>query len=315
MTLQLHSWEQALLMRAGEGGEWLTEPGHDAGHYPSELLDRAYALCEMVTAEHSRSFFMASSLLPTDKCRAVRALYAFCRVTDDIVDNPREDIQMALQKWRRKVEHGYFTADDLIALAWTDARRRYNVPQRYMTQLIDGVERDLAQRRYETFNDLATYSYGVASTVGLMSMHIIGFASEEAVPYAIKLGVALQMTNILRDVGQDWRMGRVYLPQDELDAFGIDDAQLAAGVVDTRWRAFMRYQIARNRRLYEEAWPGIALLHPDGRFAIAAAAELYRAILNDIERHDYDVFNRRAFVGKLGKLRRLPALWWQTRRM
>jgi phytoene synthase len=144
-------------------------------------------------------------------------------------------------------------------------------------------------------------------------MHITGFAGQAAIPYAIKLGLALQLTNILRDVAEDWERGRLYLPGDELSAFGLDESDLAAGVVTDKWRAFMRFQISRNRQLYAEAWPGIQMLHQDGRFAIAAAADFYRAILNDIEAHDYDVFNRRAYVGTWGKLRRLPGLWWQTR--
>ncbi len=146
-----------------------------------------------------------------------------------------------------------------------------------------------------------------------MSMHIIGFAGEQAIPYAIKLGVALQITNILRDIGEDWRTGRVYLPMDELTAYGLTEADLDKGQVDDRWRAFMHFQIERNRRLYAEARPGIALLNRDGRFAVAAASELYSAILNDIEAHDYDVFNRRAHVSAWGKVRKLPGIWWRNR--
>jgi phytoene synthase len=146
-----------------------------------------------------------------------------------------------------------------------------------------------------------------------MSMHISGYASDDAIPYAIKLGVALQLTNILRDVGEDWRAGRVYLPQQDLALFGLSEDDLARGRVDDRWRAFMRYEIAWNRDLYAEAMPGIRLLNPDGRLAVQAAAEFYRAILDDIEAHDYDVFGRRARVSKWAKLRRLPGLWWRTR--
>jgi phytoene synthase len=203
--------------------------------------------------------------------------------------------------------------DDLVALAWADTRRRYKVPPRYAEQLIDGVARDLRQTRYQTFEDLAAYSYGVASTVGLMSMHIIGFSGPEAVPYAIKLGVALQITNILRDIGEDWRAGRVYLPVEELEAYGLTEEDLAAGHIDVRWRSFMQFQIERNRQLYREARPGIAMLNADGRFAIAAAADLYQGILGDIEAHDYDVFNRRAYVSTPRKLSMLPRIWWQSR--
>jgi 15-cis-phytoene synthase len=149
----------------------------------------------------------------------------------------------------------------------------------------------------------------------LMSMHIIGFSGPEAIPYAIKLGVALQVTNILRDVAEDWRAGRVYLPQEELATFHLTEADLATGQVNERWRAFMRFQIARNRRLYQEAWPGIARLQPEGRLAIAAAARFYEGILENIERRDYDVFGGRAQVGAWGKLRKLPGLWWETRQI
>jgi phytoene synthase len=146
-----------------------------------------------------------------------------------------------------------------------------------------------------------------------MSMHILGYSSDEAVPYAIKLGVALQLTNILRDVAEDWRRGRVYLPLDELADFGLGEEVIAQGRVDERWRAFMRFQIDRTRRLYAEAEHGIALLHEDGRFSTAAAAGLYAAILDRIEAQDYDVFSQRAYVSGWGKLSRLPGLWWRTR--
>jgi phytoene synthase len=187
------------------------------------------------------------------------------------------------------------------------------VPVRYGEQLIDGVARDLTQSRYQTFEELAAYCYAVASTVGLMSMHVIGYAGAHAIPYAIKLGVALQLTNILRDVGEDWQAGRLYLPHEDLAQFGLQEEDIARGEVTDNWRAFMRYQIARNRLLYAEAAPGIALLDRDGRFAIGAAAGLYQGILQDIEAHDYDVFSRRAFVSKWGKLRRLPGIWWGYR--
>jgi phytoene synthase len=152
--------------------------------------------------------------------------------------------------------------------------------------------------------------------VGLMAMHIIGFRDGEALAYAVKLGIALQLTNILRDVGEDWQTGRLYLPLEELNAFGLSETDVASNAgaeKSTRWQTFMRFQIARTRRLYDEAEAGIKLLGPDGRFAIAAAAGLYRAILERIEAQDYDVIRRRASVSKWGKLRRLPALWWLSR--
>lgn len=312
MVVQTRAWESRLLMLAGEA--W--HGGTAVCHTPvaeEHLLHEAYAHCDALTAQHSRSFHMASALLPAEKRRAVRALYAFCRITDDIVDCPQTDIQPALDQWRQRAFTGHPPQDDLAALAWADARLRYQIPLRYAEQLVEGVSRDLRQDRYTTFEDLATYSYGVASTVGLMSMHIIGFSGADAIPYAIKLGLALQLTNILRDVGEDWRRGRLYLPVEELEAFGLSEETIDAGVVDERWREFMRFQIERNRQLYEEAWPGIFLLNENGRFAIAAAAGLYRGILDQIEANDYDVFTRRASVSTWGKVRCLPGLWWRSR--
>lgn len=314
MTMQTRTWEGALLALAHEGWRTTTTAVVPNRVADEETLTAAYAYCAEVTAQHSRSFHLASSLLPLDKQRAVRALYAFCRITDDIVDcQDGADVAEQLQIWRHHALSNHPPQNDLAAIAWADARQRYHIPIRYAEQLVEGVSRDLRQTRYDSFNELATYCYSVASTVGLMSMHITGFSGPEAVPYAVRLGLALQLTNILRDVGEDWRRGRLYLPQEELAAFELTEADIAAGIVDERWRRFMRFQIARNRQLYAEAWPGIQLLNQDGRFSIAAAAGLYRAILEDIEAHDYNVFSRRSSVGTWGKLSRLPQLWWQSR--
>lgn len=309
--LHTHAWEPALLSQALEAWQSISiaAPQSLSDQLP---LDRAYAHCAQLTARHSRSFHRASSFLPREKRRAVRALYAFCRVTDDIVDCPDCQPRQALSEWRQIALVAEPPIDNLVAVAWADARQRHGIPLRLAEQLVDGVARDLDQTRYATFDDLTTYGYAVASTVGLMSMRIVGYRSRAAIPYAIKLGVALQLTNILRDVGEDWRSGRVYLPTDELARFDLAEDDLARGQVDDRWRAFMRFQIERNRRLYAEAWPGIQLLNSDGRFAIAAAGDLYRRILDDIEAHDYDVFTRRARVSTPRKLLGLFKLWWNS---
>jgi 15-cis-phytoene synthase len=304
------SWESTLLAWAHEA--------LDAREAPRSIevspvtLRSAYRHCEQITKRHSRTFHMASSLLPAEKSRAARALYAFCRVSDDLVDRAGVDPRTALGDWRAKLSGQRLLERDPVALAWADTRLRHRIPECYEQQLLDGVARDLDAARYATFEELAAYCYGVASTVGLMTMHIVGFSGTEAIPYAVKLGVALQLTNILRDVGEDWQAGRLYLPQEELSAFGLEEADVEAGRVDGRWRRFMRFQIERNRRLYAEAAPGIAMLSRDARLAIAAAANLYQAILDDIERHDMDVFTRRAHLSGWQKLRRIPAVWRTT---
>lgn len=303
-------WEQRLIERAQ------VLPERDAANQGFRVnikrLNLAYALCEAITAEHSRTFYLASSLLPRNQKQAIRALYAFCRLSDDLVDRATGDRQAKFDQWRQRILDNKPADDDLVALAWADARTKYKIPTTYVHQFLDGVATDLTTGRYGTFADLAEYCYGVAATVGLMSMHIIGFSKQEAIPYAVKLGVALQMTNILRDVGEDWTNGRLYLPQEELIAFDLTEGDIAAGQVDQRWQAFMRFQIGRTRQLYAEALPGIALLHWHGRLAIAAAAELYRAILEDIERHEHDVFNHRAYLSSQDKLVRLPGILWRV---
>jgi phytoene synthase len=304
------SWEYPLLSKAYRALE---------SHTPLTKLDiethkleQAYRHCDAITQEHSRTFYIASALLPPSERRAIRALYAFCRTTDDIVDRTPAKAHIKLQTWRQRSLAPHPDLDDCVALTWADTRARYHIPTQYAEHLIEGVARDLTTSRYATFSELAAYCYDVASTVGLMIMHIVGFASTEAIPYAIKLGVALQLTNILRDVGEDWQLGRLYLPQEELAAFGLTEDDVAAGRVDHRWQAFMRFQIERARRLYKEALPGIALLNRKGRFAIAAAAELYHAILNDIEAQSGDVFRRRAYISDWQKLSRLPGIWWRS---
>lgn len=308
------SWELRLLVAAQEAFDSNILNDNvdvDAGH-----LQHAYEYCKQITRYHSRTFYVASGLLPAKKRQAARALYAFCRITDDIVDNASSELERLekLSRWQQAVMCQGQSMDKLAELAWGDTQVTFNIPHGYAQQLIDGVSRDFTQHRYETFADLAEYAYGVASTVGLMAMHITGFNGEQAIPYAIKLGVALQLTNILRDIGEDWTRGRIYLPQDELAAFGLSDADIADGIVTNKWSDFMRFQIARVHRLYDEALPGVAMLNSDGRFAIGAAAGLYRAILDDIAANDYDVFNRRAHIGTMGKLSRLPGIWWRSRR-
>lgn len=254
------AWE-ARLLRLARGSQPASPPPEPATRL-SPALAAAYADCAAVAAAHSRSFHLATALLPAGKRRAVRALYAVCRLSDDLVDGGC-DLD-TFEQWRAQVLQPERAPGHPVLDAWVDTRRRYAIPPHYVRQLLDGLARDLHPQPMLTFDDLAAYAYGVASTVGLMSMHIIGDAGTPAVPYAIKLGVALQVTNVLRDVGEDWRAGRVYLPQAELQAFGLDAAALAGGCVDDRWRAFMRFQLARNRCLYDEAMPGLGLLHADG---------------------------------------------------
>jgi 15-cis-phytoene synthase len=310
-SLDMTPWETKLLNLAHHALDHnsISEPVDDG----REHLVQAYQHCAAITKQHSRTFYLASGLLPKKQRQAVRALYAFCRVSDDLIDKENGNRHQRILQWRQESLANHPPIYNLVALAWADTRANFNIPRRYAEQLLDGVTSDLMHTRYETFSDLSQYCYGVASTVGLMAMHIVGYEGEKAIPYAIKLGVALQLTNILRDVQEDWENGRLYLPLEELHMFNLDEADIARGEIDHRWRAFMRFQIQRARQLYAEALPGVAMLGKSGRFAIAAAAELYRAILDDIEAHDYDVFSRRAHTSKQEKLATLPGIWWRSK--
>lgn len=303
------AWENSLLQLATN----IPEEHHTDSHtdYDNVFLQRAYVHCEALTAEYSKSFHLAARLLPHQKREAIHALYALCRTVDDIADlnpDPNEALH-DLEAWRERSCGQQGPADDLLLAAWTDTRTRHRIPTIYVQQLLDTLIQDLHKKRYQTFDELAVYCYGVASTVGLMSMNIIGYQGDDAIRYAVKLGVALQMTNILRDIYEDWQRGRVYLPKEELHAFGLDEDAIASAVVTPQWQEFMQFQIARTREIYDAAIPGIRRLHRTGRLAVSAAATFYSGILTDIEKHDYDVFSRRAQLSKSEKLRRLPALW------
>lgn len=307
------NWEHQLLSLAGDIPHPSTKPlfSYWAG---DATFQKAYAVCDQITRQHSKSFHLASGLLPEEKRSAVRALYAFCRTVDDIVDESEMNVpekSTQLDYWKNVVQSSIAPEQEPVARAWVDSIHRYHIPPHYAIQLIEGVSRDLNQNRYQSFDDLATYCYGVASTVGLMSMYIIGFKNNDALPYAIKLGVALQMTNILRDVGEDYQKGFLYLPQEELIEFGLTEENIANADRSNDWRDFMRFQIARTRQLYADARPGVRLLDHEGQMAILAASDFYQGILEDIEAHDYNVFTRRAGLSAWGKARRIPFLWWK----
>ncbi|HEU5100558.1 MAG TPA: phytoene/squalene synthase family protein, partial [Roseiflexaceae bacterium] len=306
-----HGEASALLaaLRRAEHTDTVVQTGEPEPPRTPLSLSEAYRMCLEITRKHSRSFFLSTQLLPPEKRQAIRALYAFCRTSDDLVDQPQVNAMQALAAWVALVQAPQPPPDNPVLLAWNDTALRYAVPRALPDELLAGIAMDLTVNRYQTFDDLWLYCYRVASVVGLISMRIIGYR-EGAVNYAIKLGVALQLTNILRDVGEDAQRGRIYLPQEDLERFGLCDEDILRGRYDEPFRALMRFEIERANRLYEEAWPGIALLNPDGQLAIAAAAEIYRGILGRIQQNYFDVYRRRAYVPLARKL----LLLWRARR-
>lgn len=291
---------------------------------PRPQIAWAYRVCAEVIREHSKSFYFSARFLPNGKRQGIMALYAFCRLSDDLVDRAdrgegrseialRAEAATALDRWAAANRASTVSHDNAVIAAWADTRLRCSIPGELADDLIAGVRMDLTVGRYDTWDDLWVYCYRVASTVGLMSMYITGTDTLNAVPYAVQLGVALQLTNILRDVGEDARAGRVYLPQEDMLRFGYTQEELYSGVVNRQFVELMRFQIARANALYDAAMPGIAMLPRDSRLAVSAAASVYRGILDKIAQANYDVFSRRAHLSLGEKVKSLPGLWWRTR--
>ena len=263
-----------------------------------EQVKDAYEYCRQVTQRASKTFYWGSAFLPPAKRRATWAIYALCRTVDDIVDEAAASISprtghlhgadapvQRLDYWRNALQHiyqGYGDDNNPIQCAWMDMLTRYSVPLQAALDLLDGVEMDLSRNRYQNFDELYVYCYRVAGTVGLLTSPIFGYQCEEALSHAVELGVALQLTNILRDVGEDARRNRIYLPQKEMERFEYSEADLMAGVVNEAFCELIRFQIVRAEEYYLRAQPGIALLNQDCRLAVSLSGTLYHRILERI---------------------------------
>ncbi|MEN9207788.1 MAG: phytoene synthase [Gloeomargarita sp. GMQP_bins_120] len=282
-----------------------------------ETLAQAYAACERLTATYAKTFYLGTLLMAPAKRRAVWAVYAWCRRTDELVDGPQgqQTSLSTLQAWEQRLECTFAgQPQDLYDLALYAATREFPLEIQPFRDMIAGQRMDLCQRRYRTFAELETYCYRVAGTVGLMSLAIMGTPQqdESVRQAAIALGIANQLTNILRDVGEDWQRGRIYLPLEELTAFSYTVQELKRGVINGAWRRLMQFQIARARDYFRRAEPGVNQLCADARWPVWTALINYRRILDQIERNDYDVFNRRAYVSLPGKLLALPGALWRS---
>lgn len=271
---------------------------HIWGRVPS---NEDWNACADIAREHGRSFYLASRMLLPERRRAVLSAYAYCRIADDIVDRAAEQgsaaAAAALAAWTRELDEPRHP----VAVAFAHTRRLYGIPKRPILDLLAGVQMDLSIARYESWEALHRYCYHVAGTVGLIVAPVFGCEDHGALEHASDLGIAMQLTNILRDVREDAGMGRLYLPADEILAFGEDPEAILAGKPGRGFRDLMQFQVARARSLYASAHEGIPALLPSGRMATLAASHLYARILNEIEAMDYDVFRGRAYVRGRGK--------------
>lgn len=290
-----------------------------------ERLKVAYSHCRLITRVHAKTFYMATRFLPYHKQRGIFAIYGLCRYLDDLVDEAEDLIhlqaitqQEVLQKlhtFKKELVDTYNGGkqQNPILIAFSDVLLRYDIPLKYPLLLLDGVKMDLEKSRYKNFSELYDYSYKVASVVGLMTSEIFGYSDTEATEHAVDLGIAMQLTNILRDIGEDLNKGRIYLPTDELDQFGITETDLKNHTIDQKFIDLMKFQIERTRRYYDSADIGISMLNKDSRLPVALARENYSRILNKIEESNYNVFSQRAFLNSTEKLTMLPKVMLKLR--
>jgi len=286
-------------------------------------LGGAYEACRQETAQWAKTFYLGTLLLPPAKRRAIWAIYVWCRRTDELMDSPQAqalpaaELLARLDAWEestRRLFEGQ--ASDDLGRVMVHTFEQFPQPQQAYLDMIEGQRMDVLKHRYSDFDELELYCYRVAGTVGLMSQAVMGLdpayttapwsACPDPTEAAVALGIANQLTNILRDVGEDRGRGRIYLPQEDLLRFGYSEAELLAGTLNDNWRALMAFQLARARAWFARSEAGVRWLSADARWPVWTSLRLYRGILDVIERHDYDVFNHRAYVPTAGKLLDLP---------
>lgn len=272
---------------------------------------RGERACRRITRHHAKTFYFASTCLPRATRRHAFAVYGFCRWADDGVDSAADSIEAAgrVDLARRVLDRAYADGEvppGLAAFRRTVQER--SIPRSLFDALLDGMAMDLVADRYPDFPALDLYCYRVAGVVGLMMTHVFGYRHPRCLPRATALGTAMQLTNILRDVAEDWSLGRVYLPADELARFGVTEGQIAEGRVDDNFRALIRMQIERARRYYAEAEAGVPdLIGESSRLTVRVMGRLYGGILGAIEGQGLDVFRSRAYVPRRRKLACLAA--------
>ena len=286
-------------------------------------LDKAYEICRKETQEWAKTFYLGTLLLPQEKRKAIWAIYVWCRRTDEIMDSieastkSQDELSDNLDEWEentRNVFKGNIKSELDSVLLDTIEKYPQNI-QPYL-DMIDGQRMDLNKFRYKDFDELKLYCYRVAGTVGLMTQNVMGIDSAytsapwSAMPdpseAAIALGIANQLTNILRDVGEDRQRGRIYLPQVDIEKFNYSEEELLQGKINKQWKSLMNFQLTRAREWFQKSEDGIKWLSSDARWPVWTSLRLYRGILDSIERLDYDVFNNRAFVKNSVKALEIP---------
>ena len=278
-------------------------------------LNAAYEHCRLLTRERARNFYYGFITLPPAKRRAIYAVYAFCRLCDDAADDtddPEEQLRRVghQRQLLNQALEGSPRGPVYVALA--DAAREFAIPGQYLHEIVDGVEMDATTTRYRTFAELERYCYRVAGCVGLVSIEIFGYNHPSARRYAVDLGTAMQLTNILRDIAEDASRARIYIPLEDLDRFGLAEAELLTGAVSDRFCDLMRFQVERARAYFATARQLLPLLPVLSRACPAMLEATYSRLLDRIEDRQFDVFRGRVSLGTTEKLLLVARIWPQV---
>lgn len=261
---------------------------------------------EAITKKYASTFYFSSHFLSEEKRLAAYAIYAICRISDETVDNAdRGSSKQNLVKLLEYITAAYnhAPADNALLSAFSQTVDKYKIPKKYFLELIAGMYLDLEKNRYNDFDELYDYCYKVAGVVGLIMLQIFGYKDMRAQGYAVDLGIAMQLTNILRDIKEDYSRGMIYLPKDEMMRFNVTETDISEGHVNTNFKALLKFQISRAREYYVNSRSGLNMINDrSSRFVVCAMANIYSGILNSIEKHNYNVFSRRAHVILLGKI-------------
>lgn len=298
----------------------------DAAGIFDPALRESYELCRQLNAEHGKTYYLATLLLPPAKRPYVHALYGFARYADEIVDDLASTLTDAekanqLNAWGKEFLSKFDSGEtnDPVCIAVLDTVRRWSIPREHFEAFLHSMTMDLTITEYNTYKDLYEYVYGSAAVIGLQMVPILEPTSQDAYKYATELGVAFQLANFIRDVGEDLERGRVYLPLEELAQFGVSRSDLEARIATPEIKAALQFQIGRVRKLEESSRAGIQMLGQQSQPCIETARILYCGIVDAVENIDYEVFDKRAAVSIGRRLKvALPAyvkarrLWSQT---
>jgi len=272
-------------------------------------MDKHTQAVESITKQFGTSYYFATRFLPSDLREATYALYSFFRIPDEIVDNSihkkEDDILAELEDWEKMWHQAYkgeITIYPTLNLT-TQVFRKYNIPYQYSLDFLKAMKQDVHITRYNTYKDLQDYMYGSASVVGLMMSYVIGFNNEKALDYAPYLGEAMQLTNFIRDIGEDYKeRSRIYLPQEDMDKYNVKEIDIKDNQVNDNFIELIKFEIKRARNLYRQSDKGIKYLNKRGRFAVIMASRMYEAILDKVEQNNYNVLTKRARTSKREKI-------------